>query len=214
MLEDFTTGEYSTVVTGNGNASYVRAGLDRAHSAWGTRQATLSVFGNPGGVPVSWDVGGGRDQVSGSGRYGTFEVTELGWERNTEVDLSFFTDIFVDLYSNPKNRIANTWSIGFLDANGKGVNNSLPGGRLLGEDLIGIRFRRFEFTGDAGFDWTRVVYMSWIQDWDADRGSPTHGTSAIYAVPEPTTLLGVAVASLLFAKRRLATAKGATRRDP
>lgn len=198
LIEDFTVGEYQSVVNWPKTTDqHEEAGLDRAHTVFGSWAYSLDIMSNFDHAPTSVDIGSGIASVTtGSHALASQFDIELGYKRDVVVDFSAESEFWVDQYTvDPAERLADRWSIYVIDQDG----HDAASGAFISRNG-GIRFKKSNFAGSV--DWSRIVYLDFLQKFTPDDGTVplVYATTRLYAVPEPTS--AIVIVAVISALRR------------
>lgn len=197
LIDDFTVGDYHRVLEWpNSGDSHQKFNLDQNHALFGERQSVLDIRSNEGRVPISLDIGSGEAKVSAS-HYFFFEWRlNFGLDNQPLVDMGQETEIWIDYHTeNPSGLLPDRFT---LSVNSAGSGSSTATGFLTRPG--GVKFTRQAFNGDV--DWTRVRSFQFTQLWDTLPNPLTYSLTKIYAVPEPSSILILAVGGGLLARRQ------------
>lgn len=199
LIDDFTVGGFESTQFGNGTIQDYQTGLDTGRAAFGDRYTRLEIGNNRPEDTVTLRLGGGEAKVASEddGIATIFSIDCGLWEATT-VDLSGQGEIWVDLYTEaPRDRIADFHSIYMRDSHG--VTTISPNWSFRPG---GVRFKKQSF--DPRLDWSQIEYFKYQVRYSAQSGPHPllYSTQRIYAVPEPSLLLTLALAAGWLARRR------------
>lgn len=118
LIDDFTVGGFTTVLSQQHSFSKEEFGLDKTHVAFGTRQNSIRIDSNPNNTELSVHVGGGEQALRSP-----LPVTwdhDLGFgDLHFEVDFSAETEFWVDFETaHPRDAGADNWDLLVMDADG------------------------------------------------------------------------------------------------
>ncbi len=214
VIDDFSQGDFSRVFQGtSGQGEGIEQGLDGAHTLGGSRSWGFEWGGNLRGQDITVANGGGSFAVSwgqgGDPNIGSTLSLAYGHVVPMVVDLSWMTSIEVSRHSDPLNINGTGYSVSLLDVNTRGAGDNQWRQRA----NEGIGFNRQDFQVEQGFDWTRVKFIQFDQEYDSTT-SMIHGyyTDELRVVPEPVQLAGFGAALGLLARRGRTKSTSATER--
>jgi len=202
LIDDFTVGDYHRVLEWpNSGDSHQKFNLDQNHARFGERQSVFNVSFNPDQVPVSLDIGGGEAKISSP------KVVFFDWRINfgldnlPAVDFTNDPEIWIDYYTkDPAGLLPDSFTLSAVDTSGQ---TSTATGFLTRPG--GVKFTRQAFNGNV--DWSRVRSFQFIQEWNSFPNPLTYSLTKIYAVPEPTSFVALALGGGLLACRRRSKAR-------